>query len=168
MSYDNPENQRTLSAINNGCVLNPAPFCLFADSCMVRNAPPSVLNVQVNQPVELRVARRMDEAYVAPPKVTRPFGGTGHRLGSPIPGESSSPSGASASNLVSSIPGAFPSNSGGSRPATTFGDSSVQGLNPRFEVDQTQPTTSVQIRLADGTRCVCNFDTKSCILRAHG
>lgn len=55
------------------------------------------------------------------------------------------------------MPGSFPSGAGGSasastpRPALNSGDSDS---SLKFQVDQSQPTTSVQIRLADGTRCV--------------
>lgn len=44
------------------------------------------MNVNVGQPVELRVARRTDEDYKPPPR--RPgqaFEGTGNRLGAPVP-----------------------------------------------------------------------------------
>lgn len=134
MEYDNPENQRILAAINSG------------------NAPPSYLNVQVGQPVELRVTRRVEEDYVAPEGPTKAFGGAGHRLGSIVPTESST----SASQ---SIPGAFPTQplpSGSSG----FDDSRVDSISTRFEVDQTQPTTSVQIRLADGTRLVARMNLR--------
>ena len=34
------------------------------------------------------------------------------------------------------------------------GPSEPQRVMTRFEVDQNQPATSIQLRLADGTRCV--------------
>lgn len=108
-----------------------------------RNAPPSILNVQVNQPVELRVARRVEEAYVAPPKKHQAFAGTGNRLGGITPAVSPPAS-------TSTIPGAFPSTS--SSTTSTFDEARVQSISTRFEVDMNQPNTSVQIRLADGTR----------------
>lgn len=114
---------------------------------ILRNAPPSFLNVQINQPVELRVARRTDEPYQPPAKSTQPFGGSGNRLGSPVP----STAGASSSGAATTqaIPGAFPSSAG---PSSTFDESRIGTIQTRFEVDMSQPTTSVQIRLADGTR----------------
>lgn len=117
-----------------------------------RNAPPSILNVRVGQPVELRVARRVNEAYQPPLKRANPFAGTGNRLGSVVPNVSSS----STSNT---LPGSFPS---GPPPSSSFDDSRVNSITTRFEVDQSRPTTSVQIRLADGTRFACSF---SVILR---
>jgi UBX domain-containing protein 1 len=114
-------------------------------SCL-RNAPPSILNVQVNQPVELRVTRRVGEAYVAPPKKRQAFAGTGNRLGGVVPEVSGITS-------TSTIPGAFPSTSSSTTASSnTFDDGGVQSINTRFEVDMNQPNTSVQIRLADGTR----------------
>ncbi len=52
------------------------------------------------------------------------------------------------------MPGAFPGGSAsgsGSASAAPRG-AERESLSTRFEVDQTLPTTSVQIRLADGTR----------------
>ena len=53
---------------------------------LIRHAPPQILDVRVGQPVELRVTRRLNEDFVAPPK--RPIGtfeGQGHRLGAIVP-----------------------------------------------------------------------------------
>ncbi|KAJ7834907.1 hypothetical protein B0H14DRAFT_1155000 [Mycena olivaceomarginata] len=40
--------------------------------------------------------------------------------------------------------------------------SSGASMNPRFEVDTTQPTTSIQVRLADGTKYVLAFGLVLC------
>lgn len=114
------------------------------------NAPPSFLNVRVNQPVELRVARRLDEAYQAQPKKREAFSGAGNRLGSPAP--STAGAGPSSSQHV---PGAFPASSAA---PSTFDESRVGSITTRFEVDMNLPNTSVQIRLADGTRYVIRLD----------
>lgn len=96
--------------------------------------------------MELRVAKRITENYTPPPK--RPaasFGGSGNRLGSPAPVLTSE----------GTVPGAFPTStasSSGSVSAVAGGGEERQRMNTMFEVDQTLPTTSVQIRLADGTR----------------
>ncbi|KAF8321105.1 SEP-domain-containing protein [Clavulina sp. PMI_390] len=134
MKYDDPENQKILDALNNG------------------NAPPSILNVRVGQPVELRVAKRTDENYVAPPKKLQLFGGSGNRLGSPAPAVTSSAPAPSSSAMPGGFPGAT------STAPTTFDEASVQSVRPRFEVDMDQPNTSVQIRLADGTRLVSRMN----------
>jgi UBX domain-containing protein 1 len=48
---------------------------------MHRRAPLSWLNVKQGQPVDVRVARKLDEDYKEPPKPRMPFSGTGQRLG---------------------------------------------------------------------------------------
>ncbi|KAI0667540.1 hypothetical protein C8Q78DRAFT_1105457 [Trametes maxima] len=136
MRYDDPANMQILAEIRAG------------------RAPPQILNVLPGQPVELRVVERRGEDYVPSPKARQAsvFAGQGHRLGSPIPGESTLGAGGSGG----SIPGAFPSggNGGSSLPVQRTADS----ISTRFEVDQSKPTTSVQIRLADGTRMVARMN----------
>ncbi|KAF7362715.1 SEP-domain-containing protein [Mycena venus] len=100
------------------------------------HAPPSILNVRHGQRVDVQVTKRTDEDYI-PPKV-KPFSGTGNRLGAPVPAAAPPASTSSTSS------------SGGAAGASS--------ITPRFEVDQSQPTTSVQIRLADGTRIVCRMN----------
>lgn len=78
----------------------------------------------------------MDEDYKEPPKAPpKAFDGTGNRLGSVA-----SPS--------ASTPGSFP------------GASSSESIPvPRsLHIDESQPVTSIQIRLADGTRMVARFN----------
>lgn len=100
-------------------------------------APPQILDVQVGQPVELRVARRVSEDYVPPATgPTQAFSGSGNRLGAPVP---------PISGNEPPMPGMF---------SETAGPSEPQRASTRFEVDQSQPTTSIQLRLADGTRYV--------------
>ncbi|KAF8556681.1 SEP-domain-containing protein [Imleria badia] len=118
-SYADPENERLLAEINTG------------------RAPVSVLDVRPGQPVEVVVSKRTTEDYVPE---RRPFGGSGARLGSPVPD-------------VTSMPGSFPAAT--SAPTSRAERASVTTL---FEVDQTQPTTTVQIRLADGTRMPCRMN----------
>jgi len=130
LRYDVPENAKLLNEINAG------------------HAPPAILNVRVGQPVELRVARRTEEDYVPSPK--RPlaaFEGSGQRLGSPVPVIA----GSAASQHV---PGAFPD----SAPAPATPNRSSEATRTHFEVDFNEPTTSVQVRLADGTRLVARMN----------
>ncbi|KAK7443497.1 protein phosphatase regulator [Stygiomarasmius scandens] len=134
--YDDPNNEEILQEIHAG------------------RAPPSILNVRPGEPVELRVAQRTTEDYVAPP--TAPFAGSGHRLGAPVPEVST---GAGSSNM----PGSFPSASSGTT-SGTGANSERPSMTTMFQVDQTQPTTSVQIRLADGTRMVCRMNLTHTVL----
>ena len=100
---------------------------------MVRRAPLSLLDVQPGQAVDVRVAKRLDEDYTPPPKAPpKPFEGAGHRLGSPSP-EVMSRTSSSASQPKA--------------PRSTH-----------LEVDTTQPVTSLQIRMADGTKLVAKFN----------
>ena len=126
---------------------------------MNRRAPPSILNVQPGQPVELRVSRRTEEDYVAAPR--RGFAGSGSRLGGVVP----EPAAASTQPLGMGMPGAFPalgspplaSASAAPAPAAASRTRDPENVTPRFSVDQSKPTTSVQVRLADGTRYVWAF-----------
>ncbi|CAE6430706.1 unnamed protein product [Rhizoctonia solani] len=122
LKYDDPANQAILSAINSG------------------SAPPSILNVRVGQPVELRVAQRTQEEYrPPPPKPATAFSGSGNRLGAPtVPGEASG--------------------SGSTTMPGTFANTEPESIQTRFEVDNSLPTTSIQIRLADGTRLTCRMN----------
>ncbi|KAF8905414.1 hypothetical protein CPB85DRAFT_1315495 [Mucidula mucida] len=112
-------------------------------------APPSILNVLPGQPVELRVDRQIDQDYVAPKRSG--FFGSGNRLGAPVPGQAAASS--------SSMPGGFSAPS--SAPAAS---SPAAPGGTKFEVDQTLPTTSIQIRLADGTRMVCRMNLTHTVL----
>ncbi|KAF7792011.1 hypothetical protein EIP86_003038 [Pleurotus ostreatoroseus] len=139
MRYDDPANAEILNIINSG------------------RAPPALLGVRVDQAVELRVNRRTDQDYV-PPRY-KAFSGQGHRLGSPVPGEPSTAPPSAA------MPGTFPTSgtllaASASAASTSAGSGGAdrQSMTTRFEVDQSKPTTSVQIRLADGTRLVCRMN----------
>lgn len=128
MGYDEPGNRELLMSIRQG------------------TAPLSLLNIRQGQRVNLNVVQNITQAYV-PPKRGH-FSGSGQRLGAPTPPVSS--------GATSSMPGSFPTSS-------TSGASSITSverpnINTHFEVDQTQPTTSVQIRLADGTRMPCRMN----------
>ncbi|KAF5344773.1 hypothetical protein D9757_013427 [Collybiopsis confluens] len=98
-------------------------------------APPSLLNVRHGEPVELRVAKRTNESYVPPKRGA--FHGAGNRLGAPVPA-------AASGSSAQAMPGSFHTSS-------TSAPSARAEPVTKFQVDQSQPMTSVQIRLADGT-----------------
>ncbi|KIP07190.1 hypothetical protein PHLGIDRAFT_13399 [Phlebiopsis gigantea 11061_1 CR5-6] len=131
--YDNPENAQILREINEG------------------RAPPSILNIQPGQPVELRIARRTHEDYVPPAgSASRlAFAGSGHRLGSPVPSAAPVP--------ASAMPGDFPATAPAS-PAALSGSVPRETASTQFEVDTSLPTTRVQIRLADGSRLTARMN----------
>jgi len=136
MRYDDPAHAGVLEAINAG------------------QAPPSIMNVNADQHVELRVAKRTTEDYV-PPQGTKVFSGSGHRLGAVVPDFSSNAE-------TATMPGTFPV----SRPIPTRSTAQRSNIDSStlFEVDQSLPTTSVQIRLADGTRMICRMNLTHTVL----
>lgn len=100
-------------------------------------APERVLNVRYGQQVELRVAKRTNEDYVPPPKKpAKPFSSSGNRLGSPAPSMST----------------------GTSTPQLQQSTSQQQAPAAPFELDQSKPTTRLQIRLGDGSRQTATFN----------
>jgi UBX domain-containing protein 1 len=112
--FNDPENEAFLNSIKNGM------------------APLQYLNLKPGQKVELKIAHRSDQDYQPPPKAPmKAFSGSGQRLGSIVPGSSSS--------VASSTP-------------------VPDAQSIKFQVNQDEPMTSVQIRLGDGTRLVlkCN------------
>jgi len=131
--YDDPAQAQILSEINAG------------------HAPPSILDVLPGQPVEVRVSRRTEEDYVSTPR--RGFAGPGSRLGGVVP-ESASAS----TSTPAGMPGAFPSSLTSTAPPPPSRTRDPGSVDTRFSVDQTKPTTSVQVRLADGTRLVARMN----------
>ncbi|KAJ3787083.1 SEP-domain-containing protein, partial [Lentinula aff. detonsa] len=137
MRYDDPAHASILAEIQSGQV----------------RAPPSLLNINPGDPVELRVAKRTNEDFV-PPKPDA-FSGSGHRLGAPVPEFAGA---SSSGGLV--LPGSFTDTP--SVPSSTMAEPT--SVNAKFEVDQSKPMTSVQIRLTDGTRMVCRMNLTHTVL----
>ncbi|KAF5346202.1 hypothetical protein D9756_011130 [Leucocoprinus leucothites] len=137
MRFDDPNNAQIIADLNAG------------------TAPLHLLNVRPGQPVELRINPRQQEPY-SPPQGVRAFRGSGHRLGAPVP----EPVAGSSS---SAMPGSFPPAATAAAAPSSSPPSHSQGadrpnMTTRFEVDQSKPTTSIQVRLADGTRIVCRMN----------
>lgn len=82
------------------------------------------------------------EKYVQPKKKYVPFGGGGQRLGSPTPGVSSM----TAEPAPAPAPATAPASAATTPP-------------PAVDVNESQPTLSLQIRLGDGTRLPARFNT---------
>ena len=101
-----------------------------------------MLNVRVGQPVELRVVRRLEEDYVQTHS-NAAFGGTGNRLGAAIPGDTGG---------STAMPGTFPGTD------SSAGAAVAPIVSASFELDTNAPTTSVQVRLADGSRLVARLN----------
>lgn len=89
-------------------------------------APIQYLNLKPGQKVEMKIAHRSNEDYKLPPKAPmKAFSGTGQRLGSIVPGTSENQ-------------------------PTLKKKSDEKSVS--FQVNENEPTTSIQIRLGDGTR----------------
>ncbi|KAG5457106.1 MAG: SEP domain-containing protein, partial [Olpidium bornovanus] len=157
-AYDDPANSELLAAINSG------------------QAPLHVLDVLPGQPVDVKVAKKQDEDYVPPKPVLKA------RVRALAPAKprfflslfrgllgfqeflmTISYFLASAAALLLYAPGWFSRiGSGGvSRSAQPPPSASPAERNPApaMSVDPSQPVTSLQIRLADGTRMLSKFNT---------
>jgi UBX domain-containing protein 1 len=143
---DAPPLHRTLTFWRDGFSVGDGPLMRYDDPANDRylrdirrgRAPADLLDVAPGQETNVEVFRRTDEAYVAP-KPKGPFRGGGQRLGSPTPGP----------GVRRQEPAAVP--------ATTA--SSSTGTPPSVDVDDSQPTISIQVRLGDGSRLVSRFNT---------
>jgi UBX domain-containing protein 1 len=99
------------------------------------------MNVALGQSVDVQLNTH-EEPYKQPPKVYKPFGGGGQRLGSPTPG---SPSRSSA--VPAPGPSSLATSSSNAAPST-----------PEVAIDLAVPTISLRIQLADGTRLPARFN----------
>ncbi|KAI3645181.1 hypothetical protein MP228_011345 [Amoeboaphelidium protococcarum] len=118
LKYDDPKNKQILELILSG----RAPLHLF--------------NVQPGQRAVVKVEEKRDQMYVPPKRSVKAFSGTGNRLGSVVPQDSSQQS------------------SSQQKAPTQQSSSSSFTL----KIDDAKPVTSIQIRLADGTRMVARFN----------
>ncbi|KAH3667500.1 hypothetical protein OGAPHI_003149 [Ogataea philodendri] len=98
-------------------------------------APLSLLDVEMFQDVDVTVVKKMDESYTPPKPKQGGFVGSGQRLGSPVPGEPKP-----EPVVEETAPAA------------------AAGATPEPE-DQGAGDAKVQIRLADGSRVVHNFNS---------
>lgn len=110
-------------------------------------APLDILDVEHNQEVDLEVQPHKDEDYVAPKPKYKPFSGSGQRLGSPTPGATSGSS--------------TPTPAAAAAPSSSAASSGSQA--PAVQIDESQPTLNMQIRLGDGTRLQSRFNTSHTI-----
>ncbi|CAI7590115.1 hypothetical protein N7527_009301 [Penicillium freii] len=102
-------------------------------------APLSIMNVQPGQEVDVEL-KQHEEKYTKPKPKYKPFSGSGQRLGSPTP------------SVRSQAP--TPSSS-------TAAPAAQEPAKPN--VDESQPTVTLQIRLGDGTRLTSRFNTTATI-----
>ncbi|KAK8854991.1 UBX domain-containing protein 1 [Apiospora arundinis] len=124
--FDDPENAEALRMIQQG------------------RAPVHLMNVSYDEPLDVKLQQH-DENFRQLPKVYKPFGGEGRRLGSPVPGDGGAASAASAA----------PAAATGSSLAT----SSTPASSGTVPVDDSQPTIMIRIQMPDGTRLPARFNT---------
>ncbi|PTB69360.1 SEP-domain-containing protein [Trichoderma citrinoviride] len=122
--FDDPSNEADLQLIRSG------------------RAPLHLMNVQHDQSVDVKLHQH-DTPYKQPPKKYKPFSGTGNRLGSPVPG---------ASSTTSSTPA----------PATPPAAASAP------TIDDSQPTLMIRIQMPDGSRLPARFNTTHTIGDVYG
>jgi UBX domain-containing protein 1 len=143
-----PPVTRTLTFWRDGFSVEDGPLMRYDDPANREilqgiergRAPLSLMNVQPGQPADVSVFKRMDEDYIPPKKKFVPFSGQGQRLGSLTPGE------------------AIPVAPVAPAPPVAAAASSSQPAAPAVNVDMSAPSTSLQIRLGDGTRLVSRFN----------
>lgn len=115
------------------------------DLQMIRSgrAPLHLMNVQHDQAVDVKLEQH-DTPYKPLPRKYRPFGGEGQRLGSPVPG----------------APAAAPTVAGVS---AATGGSAAAPSSAIPDIDASQPTVTIRLQLADGTRLPARFNTTNTI-----
>ncbi|KPM37131.1 hypothetical protein AK830_g9442 [Neonectria ditissima] len=131
--FDDPANQVDLQMIRSG------------------RAPLHLMNVQHDQPVDVKLHQH-DTPYTPQPKQYRPFGGSGRRLGSPVPGDGNDTSVSLDTAVSTSTTAAAGSSSSGAAPS----------------VDSSQPTIMIRIQMPDGTRLPARFNTNHTVDDVYG
>lgn len=153
-----PTQTRILHLWEDGFSIEDGPLRRFsdpqhaADLAMIRDgrAPLHLMGVRPDQPVDVQLIKH-DEDYKPQPKKYKPFSGQGHRLGSPTPG----PSGASTTTTTTSYPASTPAATPAAAPAAP-------------SIDSSQPTISLRIQLANGTRLPARFNPTHTIGDIYG
>ncbi|RCI11639.1 hypothetical protein L249_7629 [Ophiocordyceps polyrhachis-furcata BCC 54312] len=128
--FDDPANRNDLQMIRSG------------------RAPLHLMNVQPDELVDVKLHQH-DTPYTAPPKQYRPFGGAGHRLGSPVPPPPPPVSSVSPTTTTA----------GSTTTTTTTSAAHAAATAQEPAVDSSQPTLMLRIQMPDGTRLPARFNT---------
>lgn len=118
--FDDPENAVNLQMIRQG------------------RAPLNLMDVRPGQSIDVQLTKH-EGNYQKPPKVYKPFSGTGNRLGSPTPTMSTQIEAPSVSEAPTSS----------------------------VELDPSQPTLNLRVQLADGSRLTAVFNPSHTIGHVH-
>lgn len=113
---------------------------------MIRSgrAPLHLMNVEPGQRCDVRLTQHEADWHQLP-RIYRPFGGEGHRLGSPVPGDTS------VAFTEAPTTTAAPAASTSSAPAAPA------------NVDNSQPTVAVRFQMPDGSRLPARFNLTNTI-----
>ncbi|KAI8625590.1 hypothetical protein F5Y19DRAFT_264059 [Xylariaceae sp. FL1651] len=125
--FDDPANADALRMIQQG------------------RAPVHLMNVRYDEPLDVKLQQH-DENYRPLPKVYKPFGGEGRRLGSPVPGEAAA---------ATTLPTLATSNTAAAAPSSA----APSGTS----IDESQPTVMIRIQMPDGTRLPARFNTSQTV-----
>lgn len=146
-----PRVTRTLHIWSNGFSIDDGPLmdpntspenARILQMILAGHAPLSILNVAPGQEVDLNVDNQKESKFVQPKKKYVPFGGSGQRLGEESADASSAPT-----------------SSQSAAPAASASSTSAGSSAPSVDVDSSQPTVTLQLRLGDGTRLQSRFNT---------
>lgn len=152
-----PMVERTLHLWADGFSVDDGPLYRYDDPANARtldminrgSAPLNIMNVENGQAVDVKLEQHPGDNYVEPKKKFQAFSGSGQRLGSPTPGPSgAAPVSASAAS---------------SAPAPAAAPPAHTASAPSTNVDESQPTITLQIRLADGTRLPSRFNASQTV-----
>ena len=152
---DGPVQERVLHLWSDGFSIDDGDLIRFDDPAHVNDlqmirqgrAPLHLMNVQYDQPVDVKLQQHT-EKYRPLPKVYKPFGGSGRRLGSPVPGDGS----------VAAAPPAAPAFAPASTTVTSRPAATSSSQPPTTGADESQPTLVLRIQLPDGTRLPARFN----------
>ncbi|KAI0467961.1 hypothetical protein F4859DRAFT_220399 [Xylaria cf. heliscus] len=144
---------RVLHLWQNGFSIDDGELCRFDDPRHAEDlrmiqqgrAPVHLMNVRYDEPIDVKLEHH-NENYRPLPKVYRPFGGEGKRLGSPVPGQATAAATSQSAASTST-----------SRAATS------SSAAPSNSVDESQPTVTIRIQMLDGTRLPARFNTSQTV-----
>lgn len=150
--------ERTLHLWNDGFSVDDGPLYRYDDPANARtldminrgSAPLDLMGVEAGQAVDVKLETHRGEDYVRPKKKYRPFEGSGQRLGAEVPNAPTS----STSSATVAVPTA--STAAAQTPAAAPAPA-------KPAVDESQPSVTLQIRLADGTRLPSRFNTSATV-----
>ncbi|KAG8529752.1 UBX domain-containing protein 1 [Bacidia gigantensis] len=142
--------QRRLHFWADGFSVDDGPLYRFDDpknaqilaQIKLGRAPTHILNVTHDQEVDVHLEQHK-EKYVQPKKKFKPFEGGGQRLGSPSPADRETVT-ETAVQPQQQTQAAKPPSTGSEQPSV--------------DVNESEPTISLQIRLGDGTRMASRFN----------